>query len=170
MVKGDRATPIMLKLQVGDNHGVNHEVNGQEYTTPGVWQKITWDLSEFDTMDRTRLVLFFNIQSDTNTGGATDTFQFDNLVFGAFASLSTKEFQIEGLRTYPNPATSSWAISTKNQVIKTVEVFNLLGSKVVSLKPNALKVTIDASSLAPGMYITNITTELGTASRKLIKQ
>jgi len=170
MVKGERATPIMLKLQVGDDYDTNHELVGESYTTPGVWQKITWNLSQYTTNDRSRLVFFFDVQSDTNSGGSTDTFQFDNLVFGAFASLSTKEFQIEGLRTYPNPATSSWAISTKNQVIKTVEVFNLLGSKVVSLKPNAIKVAIDASSLAPGMYISNITTELGTASRKLIKQ
>ena len=170
MVKGERATPIMLKLQVGDDYDTNHELVGESYTTPGVWQKITWNLSQYTTNDRSRLVFFFDVQSDTNSGGSADTFQFDNLVFGAFASLSTKEFQIEGLRTYPNPATSSWAISTKNQVIKTVEVFNLLGSKVVSLKPNAIKVAIDASSLAPGMYISNITTELGTASRKLIKQ
>tara|TARA_R110002126_G_scaffold291172_1_gene450686 strand:+ start:15856 stop:17163 length:1308 start_codon:yes stop_codon:yes gene_type:complete len=170
MVKGERATPIMLKLQVGDDYDTNHELVGESYTTPGVWQKITWDLSQYTTNDRSRLVFFFDVQSDTNSGGSTDTFQFDNLVFGAFASLSTKNFKIEGLRTYPNPATSSWAISTKNQVIKSVEVFNLLGSKVVSLKPNALKVNIDASSLAPGMYITNITTDLGTASRKLIKQ
>jgi hypothetical protein len=169
MVKGDRATPIMLKLQVGDNHGVNHEVNGQEYTTPGVWQKITWDLSEFDTMDRTRLVLFFNVQSDTNTGGATDTFQFDNLVFGAFASLSTKDFQIEGLSTYPNPTIDSWNVSTKNQVITSIEVFSVLGNSVLRILPNAESVEVDTSGLTPGIYITEISTALGTETKKLIK-
>ena len=96
-------------------------------------------------------------------------FQVDDFVFASFATLSFKDFKIEGLTTYPNPTKSSWAISTKNQIIKSIEVYNLLGRSVLSLKPNAVKANVDASSLAPGMYITNITTELGTATRKLIK-
>jgi hypothetical protein len=166
-VKGPRALPVTIKVEGSEEHSVS-----VDYTTLNVWQKLDFDFSSFTTNTNTKIAIFFGIQEDdTDFPDANDNiFQVDDFVFGAFASLSTKNFKIEGLTTYPNPVTSSWAISTKNQVIKTVEVFNLLGSKVVSLKPNALKVNIDASSLAPGMYITNITTELGTASRKLIKQ
>ncbi len=170
MVKGTRNTPLMLKLQVGADFNTNHEIFGQEYTTPGEWQKITWDLSAYNTTNRTRLVIFFDIQSDTNTGGSTDTFQFDNLVFGKYATLGVKEFTIEGLKIHPNPSNNTWSISTKNQVIKSIELFNVLGAKVLTVKPNALSTNVDASTLAPGMYITNVTTELGTATRKLIKQ
>ena len=132
----------------------NHEVNGQEYTTPGEWQKITWDLSAFDTMDRTRLVLFFDVQSDTNTGGATDTFQFDNLVFGAFASLGVDASNSIGVAVYPNPTTNSWNVATNSMRIDSIEVFDILGKRVISLQPNTMSATIDATHLNPGIYIT----------------
>lgn len=169
MVKGDRATPIFLKLQVGDDYNTNHEINGQEYTTPGVWQKITWDLSEYTTSDRSRLVLFFDIQSDINTGGSTDTFQFDNLVFGEYATLSSKDFTIEGLAIYPNPTIDTWNISNKSQAINSIEVFNILGKRVLALRPIGLSAEVDASNLNPGIYIAKISTELGTQTKKLIK-
>lgn len=169
MVKGDRVTPIMLKLQVGADYNANHEIFGQEYTTPGVWQKITWDLSSYTTSDRTRLVLFFDIQSNNNTGGSTDTFQFDNLVFGEYATLSSKDFTIEGLAIYPNPTIDTWNISTKSQAINSIEVFNILGKRVLALRPIGLSAEVDASNLNPGIYIAKISTELGTQTKKLIK-
>lgn len=169
MVKGNRNTPLMLKLQVGADFNTSHEISGQEYTTPGEWQKITWDLSAYNTTDRTRLVIFFDIQSDTNTGGSTDTFQFDNLVFGAFATLSAKDFKIEGLTAYPNPTKRAWKISTRNQVINSIEVFNILGKRVIALRPNSLSAEVDASNLTSGIYFTKISTASGTVSKKLIK-
>lgn len=106
------------------------------------------------------------------TGG--ETYGTTDVIVDNFSltntTLSVSEFEIEDLKIYPNPTESLWLISTKNETIKSIEVLDLLGSKVISLKPDALEVNVDASSLAPGMYITNITTELGTASRKLIKQ
>ena len=54
-------------------------------------------------------------------------------------------------------------------VAKGIDVFNVLGKRVLSVKPNTLSVKVDASGLAPGVYITTITTEKGTSSRKLIK-
>tara|TARA_B100000809_G_scaffold77865_2_gene75738 strand:+ start:43137 stop:43280 length:144 start_codon:yes stop_codon:yes gene_type:complete len=44
------------------------------------------------------------------------------------------------------------------------------GKKVISLQPNALSATVDASSLTARIYISTITTKLGTVSRKLIKK
>ena len=118
-----------------------------------------------------KAAVFFDIQTDFDGGvdPAQNVFQVDDFVFGAFLSLSTKDFQIEGLAIYPNPTKSTWAISTNNQVIKSIEVYNLLGSRVLSLKPNALKANVDATSLTSGVYITKISTELGTITKKLIK-
>ena len=80
-----------------------------------------------------------------------------------------KDFEIEGLKAYPNPTNGQWKISTKDQEIQAIEVFNVLGKRVISLKPNAMLVHVDASGLAPGIYLTTITTQQGTSSRKLIK-
>jgi len=92
----------------------------------------------------------------------------DNITMVA-NTLSTKDFQIEGLSTYPNPTTDTWNISTKNQVINSIEVFNILGKRELALQPNALSAKVDASNLTSGIYITKISTALGTVSKKLIK-
>ncbi|NNG27422.1 MAG: T9SS type A sorting domain-containing protein, partial [Ignavibacteriaceae bacterium] len=119
----------------------------------------------------TRIVLFFDIDNPNPAANpADDTFQIDDLVFGAYGTMSTKDFEIEGLKIYPNPANDAWTISTTNQIIETVEIFNILGNRVLSINPNALSARLNASNLTAGIYFANITTELGSTSRKLIKQ
>jgi PKD repeat protein len=167
-VKGPRTSTLTLKVEDG---GTEHAVTAN-YTTPNVWQTLIFDFSSFNSNNNKKIALFFDIQTNFDAGvdAAQNIFQIDDYVFGAFASLSTKDFQIEGLSTHPNPTTNAWNISTKNQVIKYIEVFNILGSRVITLSPNSLKATIDASSLNSGMYITKISTELGTQTKKLIKR
>ena len=167
----DKPVDLIFKLQNNPSYWDNpseqtYSISAGETSK---WIDITFDFGAVTATNYNRVVLYFDgSQAGGSAGG--DKYYFDAIEKSSQATLSTKYFKIAGLTTYPNPTTSSWAISTKNQVIKSIEVYNLLGSRVLSLKPNALKANVDASSLAPGMYITNITTELGTASRKLIKQ
>ena len=103
-------------------------------------------------------------------GGTTGTAYIDNIYFYDAASLGIEDFQIEGLKVYPNPTNNAWNVSTKDQVINSIEVFNIFGSRVLSLNPNALSVNIDATSLTSGVYFTTISTESGIVTKKLIKQ
>jgi len=97
----------------------------------------------------------------------------DEAAFGSVvvesATASIKDYEIPGLAAYPNPSNNKWTISTKDQEIQAIEVFNVIGKRVLSVNPNALSANVDASSLSPGVYIATITTEKGTSSRKLIK-
>jgi len=169
-VKGPRTSSITIKVESGTDPDAEVTVN---YTTPNVWQELLFDLSSNTSSNNTKVAVFFDIQTDFDAGvdAAQNIFQIDDFVFGEFSTLSKNNFQIEieGLKTYPNPTNTEWTISTKNQVIQSIELFNVLGTKILSLKPNAIKASVDASSLAPGIYITNITTEYGTATKKLIK-
>ena len=115
--------------------------------------------------------MFFGIQEDaTAFPDANDNvFQIDDYVFGAFASLGVEDLKIEGLSVYPNPTTNSWNVSTNNVRIDSINVFNILGKRVISLKPNTMSATIDATNLTTGIYITKIRTELGTETKKLMK-
>lgn len=45
-----------------------------------------------------------------------------------------------------------------------------VGNRVISLKTKGFKVNVDATNLAPGVYLTNIETELDTKTKKIIKQ
>jgi hypothetical protein len=168
-VKGPRALPVTIKIEGSQEHSVT-----VDYTTPDVWQKLDFDFSSFATNTNTKIAVFFDIQvnPDVVTDPNLNIFQVDDFIFGQYATLTNNSFkiEIEELVAYPNPTSSTWKISTKNQVISSIELFNLLGDKVLSLKPNALHANVDASSLTAGRYIANITTELGKVSRKLIKQ
>jgi len=98
------------------------------------------------------------------------TYHLDNIQGpGLKSTASIKDFEIEGLAAYPNPTNSKWTISTRDQQIQAIDVYSVIGKRVLSLKPNTMSANVDASVLSPGVYIATITTEKGTSSRKLIK-
>ncbi|MEH6536810.1 MAG: T9SS type A sorting domain-containing protein [Psychroserpens sp.] len=167
-VNGPRTSTLTIKVESG---GTEHVVTA-DYTTPNAWQTLTFDFSSFSSTDNTKIALFFDIQTNFDGGvdPAQNVFQIDDFIFGEFTALSVNDFQIEGLKIYPNPTNNSWSISTKNVVINTIEVFDILGKRVIALNPNTATTIIDATNLTSGIYITKISTELGTETKKLIKQ
>ena len=61
-------------------------------------------------------------------------------------------------------------ITTKNTNISSIQVYDVSGRNVLSLKPNAIEAKIDASSLKTGVYFARINTLNGYGSLKLIKE
>ena len=167
-VKGPRALPVTIKIESGgDEHAVT--VN---YNTVDIWQELLFDFTSFNSTNNTKIAVFFDMQvnGDVVTDPTLNIFQIDDFAFGNFNTLSSDIFEIEGLVTFPNPTNNSWNISNKNQVITSIEVFNVLGKKVISMQPNTISAEVDASNLTTGLYISKIATKLGTVTRKLIKQ
>jgi hypothetical protein len=107
---------------------------------------------------------------NASQGFSDGTFYIDNVYFYSGEPLNIDEFQISNLNVFPNPTSSSWNISTENEIINEVQVFDLLGKRVISLKPNALSVKVNASNLRSGIYITKIITASGSVSQKLVKE
>lgn len=78
-----------------------------------------------------------------------------------------QELTIEGLSLYPNPVTNGRVyISSKNDLDKEIQVFDVLGKKVIHTQLNSKELNL--SSLSPGVYIIKIKEEEHTATRKLI--
>ncbi|MFL0353472.1 T9SS type A sorting domain-containing protein [Xanthomarina sp. GH4-25] len=74
---------------------------------------------------------------------------------------------IENLTIYPNPVSQGKIyITTSEYALKKIEIFNVLGKKIlsVSLYQNELNI----SKLKTGIYIIKITENNTTATRKLI--
>ena len=79
----------------------------------------------------------------------------------------TQEPTIEGLAIYPNPVNSGKIyITTKSSLDKKVEIFNVLGKKVLETIITTKEVNV--SNLAAGVYIIKIKEGEATATRKLI--
>ncbi len=165
---------LNLKLSNWNNGGaeanaIEYSLNNSNFLTnpnPGTWISIDIPLDDFTVAsnndDRNDLAQFI-ISSDLGT------IFYDNLYFHKGDDLSVNGIEIEGLKTYPNPTKGTWTISTESQEITAIEVYNVLGAKVISIQPNALSADVDASNLPTGIYMSKITTDIGTVSKKLIK-
>lgn len=85
------------------------------------------------------------------------------------ASLANSSFDNANFAYYPNPVKDVLNL-TYNQEISNVEVFNLLGQKVLSNIINANTAQVDMSSLSKGAYIVNVTSNNLVKTIKVIKQ
>lgn len=79
----------------------------------------------------------------------------------------TQEPVIEGLSVYPNPNnTGKVYITSKLNLEKKVEIFDVLGKKIIDV--TLISKELNISQLNPGVYIIKIKEGEATATRKLI--
>jgi hypothetical protein len=103
--------------------------------------------------------------SNANNFNRTKTVKCDDELF---LSLPENSVPLETI-VYPNPGGASVVIES-NEVIQTIELFNLLGQQVKSFKNvNDLNVSINTSSLQIGTYLIKITSETSQKTLKWIK-
>tara|TARA_B110000305_G_scaffold39844_1_gene41084 strand:+ start:157 stop:1569 length:1413 start_codon:yes stop_codon:yes gene_type:complete len=79
------------------------------------------------------------------------------------SSLSSSDTDLDNFNLYPNPAKNKLKVNSKNEPLKQIEVFNVLGQRIINLNfSSSLSENIDISSLNTGMYlvkINNLTTK-----------
>lgn len=91
----------------------------------------------------------------------------DNWAFVTSGTLATKEFgNISGLKMFPVPAKNILNVTSDSFATKTVEIYNVLGTKVISSTVENGAVNI--SNLSKGVYVVKIKEEEKTATRQLI--
>jgi pectate lyase len=72
------------------------------------------------------------------------------------------------LALYPNPVNNQLNISSADQKVKNVTIYNILGAVVKNI-PNEVE-SIDMSNLSPGTYLVKLTTDQGTSTQKIVKK
>jgi hypothetical protein len=83
--------------------------------------------------------------------------------------LGNNSFDTSNFTYYPNPVKNTLNLSY-NQEISNVEVFNLLGQKVISNVINANAAQIDLSNLSKGAYMVKVTSNNQLKTIKVIKE
>ncbi len=101
--------------------------------------------------------------------GTTQGIYVDNLYFYRGSSVGIDEFDLDDFHVYPNPTINVWNIES-NQNIDFIQMFDIQGKQVISLKPNSKTASINASVLTNGIYFAILSTSQGTKSVKLIKK
>jgi hypothetical protein len=84
-------------------------------------------------------------------------------------TLGTGDFDSSNFTYYPNPVKNILNLSY-NQEISNVEIFNLLGQKVITNAVNANDAQIDMSNLSNGAYMVKVTSNNQVKTIKVIKQ
>jgi len=149
------------------------EVNINTGTTPaitaGSWVSIDVDITSLGGVvagDVTR--------SDVAQIGITTTnlsnVWYDNLYLYVDGTASTEDRDLFESKVFPNPASDAWTISTPNNTIRSVQVFNVLGRQVASESFDSNEVRISVQSLASGIYLARVTTDAGTKTMKLVRE
>lgn len=134
---------------------------------------IIWYASSADALAGTNPLSSTDQIFNGNTYYATQTINgctsISTLDVTVTVTLGNQGFDLSKLKYYPNPVVDNVAISYSN-AISTVEIYNLVGQKVMVMKPNASAFEINMSSLQAGAYFIQLESEGLVQRIKLIKK
>lgn len=107
-----------------------------------------------------------------STSGAAATYYFDQVqITGIVTGIDEINTAEKNISVYPNPATSSVTISDSHDLIKKIEIYNMIGELVSSYMVNNTKYTINTTDLKQGLYFAKIQLKNETiVSKKIIKE
>lgn len=71
------------------------------------------------------------------------------------------------IKVYPNPAAGQVTIDAGNNMIKQVELINMIGETVYKSNPDSNRLVIDISGLKSGIYFVRMYTGNNSATTRL---
>ena len=105
----------------------------------------------------------------TLAGTYNITFNRSTGVINFSSTASTNSFVQENFNIMPNPSSTKWNITAKNNEITAIQIFDIVGKQVFNKNINALDFSIDATNFNKGVYIAKISTVEGSGTIKLVK-
>ena len=85
-------------------------------------------------------------------------------------SLSTPDYSVNNkIILYPNPTFDVVTIQSEQEIVG-INLFNLLGQKIISKNVEGIQVQLDVSNLQSGSYFLQITTKTGNQTMQLLKE
>jgi len=131
----------------------------------------TWKNVNLAKLKDVDSITFTLSSSDTGAYGMNTPAYFclDNLTtFETSASVANVSSFIA--KVYPNPATNSLHISIKDNSVQQLVVTDMAGRTINTVQVNAPEMTINTASLAPGVYILQLSGIGNTGSIRFVKQ
>lgn len=113
--------------------------------------------------------IYYFAWNDVSSAQATATLRLDSINFTSV--LGTNDFLSSSFSVFPNPTKNVINFSNDaNAVVSLVEMTDMNGRVIKSAKINATEGQISVSDLSSGVYMMRITTDQGTATKKIVKQ
>lgn len=140
--------------------------SGQQQTDANVsWGNKIIDLTDYDGIIQIRFRAIAG-------GDGTSEIALDDILVDELNVLSTDTVSnIERFKFYPNPVKDELTIQSNEEITK-IEIYNLLGQKLISLQPKTFsqKIFVDVSQLSTGSYIIRGYSNNKIQSFKIIKE
>ena len=93
----------------------------------------------------------------------------DNVYFSSDAVVSTIDFDSANFSYYPNPVKTSITIDATNNV-EEIEVFNMLGQRVITQRPNQTNPRLEMGNLEAGVYLMKVSINGASKTFQVIKE
>lgn len=127
----------------------------------------------YSSMEDTTTISGINIEGniqvviqDNDSGSAR--IGIDDLSWTCYTSLSTENFDLSQIKLFPNPVKGS-ILNIITSIDLEVEIFDILGKKLLSSKINSNNQQININSLKKGVYLVRLNSSNGSTTKKLIK-
>ncbi|MCK7589940.1 T9SS type A sorting domain-containing protein [Subsaxibacter sp. CAU 1640] len=91
------------------------------------------------------------------------------LVFSMTMMSQEIDKQSDEFKIVQNPSSTKLELTLPNTEVK-LEVFDVLGKKILTKQLSGLTSTIDVSKWNNGVYLVRITSEAGTQTKRFVKQ
>ena len=156
--------PVRLKLEGSAGEVLELDVNT---TVENQWETLTWDFTgQTGEVEWLTVVLFFEFVVDLPGDGST--YYYDDIQV-ADIPLNNNDDLFSTVVSYPNPVINTWNIQGQ-ETITSIEIFNLLGQKVLSINPNTPNVELNLSNLQSNIYIARLNIGNQTKTIRIIKK
>lgn len=134
-----------------------------DYVFTSPWQTYTGAYADWE----------FPIDASSQDGVYTVTAEFGGntyeTIFGVNTNLGVDELEQTAISVYPNPTSGKLNIKASSP-IESVELYDLLGRKVMGAAPLTENTELNITSLKAGMYVAVISSEGKRTVRKIIKE
>lgn len=83
--------------------------------------------------------------------------------------LSTNDYNLSSVKIYPNPIKDNY-LNVKTNTALSIEIYNVLGTNVLTSKVDSYNKTINVSNLSKGVYLVKLSSENSSVTKKLVRQ
>jgi len=133
------------------------------------WEQLVFDFTGVidapSSTDIDQIIVF----PDFNARTSDNIIYFDSIEFSDGSTLGLLDTSENLVRSYPNPVNDFWNIQAKS-IITEINIYSVLGQKVVTTTPNSTNYSLDLSNLKDGIYVVDVVSMSRHERIKLIKQ
>lgn len=174
------AAGIPIRLKVEDSNDVTHTCETETNTTVAGWETMEFDfvnqapgtesLSVGLQMGWTynKASIFFNFGVDGAQDGG-QVYYFDDVKFGELPS-AANDIEILDVVVAPNPTSNFWNLTSTEDVMHKVELYNINGTLLETYINTEYQLTISSENFVSGIYLTKITSDRGIGIVRLVKR